>query len=151
MVYCSSSLASGNLKLNLFVYQPLKYTQSKISVLRGISKPLQRLPRYTGLWAGWGLGHMLQSWGRFFLCPWHYVCQFSAKNIIGHDLWNVSKKVTTSIEVKIAIKTLRHSPARIQRDFLPRIGIRNVKDIRKNVPNFETCDPTPTPPTTLYI
>ena len=34
-----------------------------------ISKVLQRLPRYTGLWAGWGLGHMLQSWGRFFLCP----------------------------------------------------------------------------------
>ena len=34
-----------------------------------ISTVLQRLPRYTGLWAGWGLGHMLQSWGRFFLCP----------------------------------------------------------------------------------
>ena len=61
------------------------------------------------------------------------------------------KKITTSIEVKIAIKTLRHSPARVQWDFLPRIGIRNVKDIRKNVPNFEACDPTPTPPTTQYI
>ena len=107
--------------------------------------------RYTGLWVGWWLGHMFQSWGCFFLCPWHYVCQFSAKNLIGHDLWNVSKKITTSIEVKIAIKTLRHSPARVQWDFLPRIGICNVKDIRKNVPNFEACDPTPTPPTTLYI
>ena len=44
-------------------------TQSKISVLRGISKALQRLPRYTGLWAGRGVGHILQSWQRFFLCP----------------------------------------------------------------------------------
>ena len=79
------------------------YTRAQVSN-HPISKVLQWLPRYTGLWAGWGLGHMFQSWGRFFLCPWHYVCQFSAKNLIGHDLWNVSKKITTSIEVKIAIK-----------------------------------------------
>ena len=44
-------------------------TQSKISVLRGISKPLQRLPRYTGFWVGRGVCHILQSWVRFFLCP----------------------------------------------------------------------------------
>ena len=131
-------------------YKLFTYRRAQVSN-HPISKVLQWLPRYTGLWAGWGLGHMFQSWGRFFLCPWHYVCQFSAKNLIGHDLWNVSKKITTSIEVKIAIKTLQHSPARVQWDFLPRIGIRNVKDIRKNVPNFEACDPTPNPPTTLYI
>ena len=69
---------------------PILYTRFHIDT-HPISKVLQRLPRYTGLWAGWGLGHMLQSWGRFFLCPWHYVCQFSAKNLIGHELGNVVK------------------------------------------------------------
>ena len=57
------------------MYRPLfpkkVNTLSQISVLRGISKPLQRLPRYTELWAGRGVGHILQSWGRFFLCPLH--------------------------------------------------------------------------------
>ena len=27
----------------------------------------------TELWVGKGRGHILPSWGRFLLCPWHYV------------------------------------------------------------------------------
>ena len=33
--------------------------------------------------------------------------------------------------------------------FLLFIQIHSVKDIRKDVPNFEGCNPPPTPPTTL--
>ena len=54
------------------------YTLCKISLLRGISKSLQRLPRKPKLWEGLWVCHILQSWGHFFLGPWLYVCQFIA-------------------------------------------------------------------------
>ena len=72
-----------------------------------ISKVLQWLPRYTGLWAGWGLGHMLQSWGRFFLCPWHYVCVLSAKKF--HQTWPVEslKKNSSDMNCGMSRKKLQ--------------------------------------------
>ena len=66
-------------------------TQSKISLLRGINKELQRLLRMTGLCAGPGVGNILQSWGHLFSCPWQNVCQITTKNFIGHELRNVAK------------------------------------------------------------
>ena len=80
--------------------------------------------------------------------------EFSNLNITNQEQQQLSSCLDLAKRIarsKIAIKTLQHSPARVQWDFLPRIGIHNVKYIRKNVPNFEACDPTPTPPTTLYI
>ena len=53
-------------------------TLCKISLLRGISKSLQRLPRKTELWEGLWVCHILQSWGHFSIGPWHYVCQYMA-------------------------------------------------------------------------
>ena len=48
----------------------LSYTLCKISLLRGIIKSLQRLPRKTELWEGLWVCHILQSWGHFFLGSW---------------------------------------------------------------------------------
>ena len=45
------------------------YTLCTISVLRGINKSLQRLPRYAELWEEQGVCRILQSWGHFFLGP----------------------------------------------------------------------------------
>ena len=44
-------------------------TLCTISVLWGINKSLQRLPRYAELWEGQGVCHILQSWEHFFLGP----------------------------------------------------------------------------------
>ena len=44
-------------------------TLCTISILRGINKPLQRLPRYAELWEGQGVCRIFQRWGHFFLGP----------------------------------------------------------------------------------
>ena len=46
----------------------------------------------------------------------------TTKNFIGHDLGNVLKKNSTSIEVKITIKTLRHSPSPVRWHLGHKIG-----------------------------
>ena len=64
---------------------------------------------------GVGVGSHVSKLGTFFLMSLTLrMPNYRQKNLIGHDLWNVSKKITTSIEVKIAIKTLQHPPARVQ-------------------------------------
>ena len=43
------------------------------------------------LWEGWGRSLILFLRGHFYLSPWLYVCQLSAKKLIRNFLWNVSK------------------------------------------------------------
>ena len=121
-----------------------------------MKRALQRLPRYVTLdiqGCGWGgLFTYFKGEDVFsYVLVTTYANVHTTKNFIGHDLSNVSKKSTTSIEVKIATKTSRQFSARVRRKFLLSIGIRSGKGIRKNFPNFEVCDPLLAPSTTLHI
>ena len=95
-----------------------------------------------------GVGSHTSKLGTF-LCPWQYVCQFTTKNLIRHDLWNVSKKITTFIVVKIATKTFKTFLSSCPMRIFAENWHTYCQEHKKKVPNSKVCDHIPAPPTTL--
>ena len=58
-----------------------------------------------------------------FLCPWLLICQFSTKNLIGHELWKLSNLG----------QILKVSTAHVWCGFLLKIGTTRSKNKRKMV------------------
>ena len=82
----------------------------------------------------------------FFLCLWHFVCQFSMKYFIRHELRNVSNKTFNFYCSKNGNFCLRHSWVHAWLNILFKIGIHSVKGIRKKSQFYKyECPPLPPP------